>query len=388
MYRTLLVLTLAQSFAQTAAPIVVLLGGIVGTAIAPSPTLATLPVALMIVGTALTAIPAAVFMSHFGRKKGFLLGACGACAAGVLAAWSIVHQDFWTFCLATLLVGSNNAFIQQYRFAVAESVPTERVGPAISTLMLAGVVAAFLGPEVANKMHYALAWGEFTGSFLGLSALMLCAIACLAFYPDSVLQRTHVEAPQRRLSEIVVQPVFLNAVGAALVGYAVMSFMMTATPVSMHTVDHFSLGDTTLVIQSHIVGMYLPSLFSGLLVARFGATRVIAAGLGLLFLCVAIGSLDRALLHYWMALVLLGVGWNFLFVGGTTLLTRTYAPGERFKVQATNDFLVFSCQAISALGSGFVLATLGWSWIVGLCLPLLVLLVPLLVWARLRTVAA
>lgn len=382
--RTLIVLTLAQSFARCGAPIVVLLGGIIGATIAPRPSLATLPVALMIVGTAATTVPAALFMGRFGRKLGFMGAAAYASGAGLLAAWAVVHGNFRVFCLATFLIGSHNAFIQQYRFAVAESVSPDRVGPAISILMLAGVAAAFLGPEVADRLHDALSWGEFTGSFVGLSVLMLCALACLAFYPDSMLEQDQSDQPARPLSEIAAQPLFLAAVAAAVVGYAVMSFVMTATPVSMHMLDHFSLDDTTLVIQSHIMGMYLPSLFTGMLIARFGAVNVIGAGLVLLFACLGIALDNAELFNYWTALVLLGVGWNFLFIGGTTLVTRTYHPGERFKVQALNDLLIFSFQALSALGSGVVLADWGWHWVLLLSLPWLIMLMPLMAWSRLR----
>ncbi|MEX0942029.1 MAG: MFS transporter [Pseudomonadales bacterium] len=377
-YRTLIVLTAAQAFAQTGAPIVVLLGGIVGAMIAPADNLVTLPIALMIVGTAASTVPAALIMSKFGRKAGFLFGGSYACGAGVLAAWAIEIQNFWLFCVATFVIGSHNAFVQQYRFAVAESVPAHKVGPAVSILMLAGVAAAFTGPEVASRLHALGPWGLYSGSFLGLSALMLAAIVLLTFYPGSKLKLEEMQAPQRGLSKIALQPVFLLAVGAAVVGYAVMSLVMTATPVAMHTHDHFSLNDTKIVIQSHIVAMYLPSLFSGFLIARFGSMKIIGVGLALIMGCLVIAFVDRGLMHYWWALVLLGVGWNFLFVGGTTLLTSTYQPGERFKVQALNDFLIFGLQAVAALGSGVILASLGWEWILGLSLPWLVLLLPVM----------
>lgn len=380
--RTVVVLTLAQCFAQCGAPIVVLVGGIVGSAIAPVSGLATLPIAIMIVGTALTTVPAALFMQRFGRKTGFMVSACCACAAGVLAAFSIRESNFWLFCVATLLVGSNVAFVQQYRFAVAESVAPERVGPAVSVLMMAGVVAAFLGPEVANRLHAVVDWGAFSGSFFGLSGLMFCALVCLGFYRDGSMASSSVDQGGRSIVLIATNPLFLLAVGSAVVGYAVMSFIMTATPVSMHATEHFSLDETTLVIQSHIVAMFLPSLFSGLLISRFGARNIIAAGLAVLFVCLGIAWMDRQLFHYWLALVLLGVGWNFLFVGGTTLLTTTYRTAERFRVQALNDFLIFGLQALAALGSGVVLSALGWHWILGLSLPWLVLLLPVFWIAR------
>ena len=383
MYKTVIVLTLAQAFARTAVPIVVLLGGIIGTQIAPTPALATLPVALIFVGTSLTTVPAALFMARFGRKAGFLLGAAYTCAAGLLAAWAVSHGNFWVFCVATLLVGSNNAFVQQYRFAAAESVPSDKIGPAISVLMLAGVAAAIIGPGVANHMRDAFSSIEFAGSFVGLSGLTLVSFVCLLFYRNSMPEEVKTEVAHRSLVEIALQPDFLTAVGAAVVGYGVMSLVMVATPVSMHNVDHISLGNTTLVIQSHIVAMFLPSLFSGLLVAKFGSRKIIAAGLAMLFMCIAIAWSDRQITNYWFALVLLGVGWNFMFVGGTTLLTQTYQPNERFKVQALNDFLIFSFQAAAALGSGAIVNALGWDWVLLLSLPWLLLLIPLMAWSGL-----
>lgn len=387
MYRTLKILTVAQAFAQTGAPIVILLGGIVGTRLAPSPDLATLPVALMIVGTASTTIPAALLMGKFGRKAGFIFGASYCYLAGLLAAFAISRESFVLFCLATFLVGSHNAFIQQYRFAVAESVAPEKVGQSLSLLMLAGVAAAFMGPESAQRLQGASELGEFAGSFLGLSGFMLVALAMLCFYQNTGVDEEADKREQRSLFNIVQQPKFIVAIMAGVVAWSVMSLMMTATPVSMNQVDHFNLADTAWVIQSHIMAMFLPSLFSGFLISRLGAQKVIMAGLALLFACLYIAYLDRQLIHYWWALVLLGVGWNFLFLGGTTLLTQTYRSAERFKVQALNDFIVFSMQAIAALSSGFILVQFGWSWIIGLSLPWLLLLIPVLFLTRNRMAA-
>lgn len=378
MYRTLIVLALAQAFAMTGPPMVILLGGIIGSTLAPSASLATLPVALMIIGTASTTIPAALFMERFGRRTGFLLGAGYACAAGFLAAFAIYIGNFWLFCTATFLVGSNNAFVQQYRFAVAESVPLSKVGNSLSILMFAGVFAAYAGPETAQQLSHSFNWGEYSGSFIGMSGFMLCAFILLAFYPNATFSVSHAHKSQRTLLSIVRNPVFILAVGAAAAGYAVMSLVMTATPVSMHTQEHFSLQDTTWVIQSHIMAMYLPSLFSGFLISRFGAKNIIGAGLALLFACIAVAYVDRQLMHYWWAMVLLGVGWNFLFLGGTTLLTSTYASSERFKVQAFNDFCVFTLQAIGSLGSGYLLIQFGWHWVLALSLPWLIFLLPIL----------
>ena len=384
MSRTLPVLSIAQAFSQTAAPVIVLLGGIVGTRLAPSHDLATLPVAFMIIGTAITTIPAALLMSRIGRKNGFMLSALAASLAGVLAAYAISESNFWLFCASTMIIGGNNAFVQQYRFAVAEVAAPDQVGKSLSILMLAGVVAAWMGPAVAQNLHDKGPWGEFSGSFLGVSALMLVALISLSFYENKPMTSRAVEEQPRALISIVLQLMFLAAVGAAVVGYGVMSLVMTATPVSMHTIDHFSLEDTTWVIQSHIMAMFLPSLFSGFLIDKFGPVKIVFSGLVLMAACLVVGYIERHLMHYWVALILLGVGWNFLFLGGTTLLTKTSTDAERFKVQAFNDFLIFSFQAMAALGSGYLLTQFGWNWVLGFSVPWLVALAVLLLVATVK----
>lgn len=382
MYRTLTVLTLTQAFAQSCAPIVILLGGIVGATLAPDQSLATLPVALMIVGTAATTIPASLLMHRYGRKAMFLVAA-GYCGfAGWLGSYAIDQGSFALFCMATFLVGSHNAFMQQYRFAVAESLPDSKVGPALSVLMLAGVVAAYMGPEAAEKFHNAGST-EFAGSFLAISGFMAMAFILLCFYRNQAFHQDKEEMPSRPLTVIAAQPVFLLAIVAAATGWAVMSFVMTATPVSMHRVDSFSIEDTTWVIQSHVMAMYLPSLFSGFLLSKYGAENLVKAGLVLLVVCLLVGWVDRHLVHYWGSLVLLGVGWNFLFLGGTTLLTRSYQAGERFRVQALNDFLIFSLQALASLSSGWILLTFGWDVLLLLCLPFIAALGLIIAWQRL-----
>lgn len=382
MNRTLPIMFIAQMFGQTGVPVVIFLGGLVGSQLAPEPGLVTLPVAFGIVGVACTTIPAALFMSRFGRKKGFLLGSFYASGACLLAAFAISIGNFWLFCFAAFLIGSNNAFVQQYRFAVAESVSTDRVSTALSILMLAGVVAAWIGPETANQLHD---WQEskpYAGSFIGLAGLAACSFLALLFYKGRRLEVEERDIQQRPLAVIIRQPVLLLAVASAAVGFGVMSLIMTATPVSMHVHDQLSLEDTTWVIQSHIMAMYLPSLFSGFLITRFGARKIIVLGLVMMAISLTVGWLDQQLLHYWWALVLLGIAWNFLFIGGTTLVTTTYYRSESFKVQAFNDFIVFSMQAGGALGSGYILNLLGWHWILSLSIPLLLMLLPLLWLAR------
>ncbi|MBO6566251.1 MAG: MFS transporter [Pseudomonadales bacterium] len=379
-YRTLMVLVVAQCFGQTAAPILVLLGGIVGAQIAPSHELATLPLAIMIAGTACATVPASMLMARFGRKTGFVSGTALAIAAGLIAAWSIEKALFSGFCFASFLIGNYLAFLQQFRFAAAESVSPDDVPKSLSILMLAGIVAAIIGPEAGERFSRVDGLRDFVGSFLGLSVLMTVSLVILlVFYRNTSMESEEVSGEARPLKEVLSQPTLMLAMSSAVVSYTVMSLIMTATPVSMHEMDHHSLEDTTWVVQSHILAMYIPSLFSGILVMKFGVMRIIQSGFVILVACVLVGWGKPELAHYWGALVLLGIGWNFMFLGGTTLLTQTYRASERFKVQALNDFLIFGLQAVGSLGAGLLLASLGWKGVMAFSVPWLILLLPAMV---------
>lgn len=382
-YRTLIVLTIAQCFGHTAAPILVLLGGIVGAQIAPTPDLATLPIAVQILGIASSAIPASMFMSRAGRKAGFLAGTALAIGAALLAAFAISRGSFMLFVLAGFLIGIYIAFMQQFRFAVAESVPSELIPRSLSILMLAGIVSALLGPEVGRRFSEVEGLPLYVGSFLGLAVLLTISFTILLlFYRNSYIESESQDESKRPLSEILKQPKLVLAVAAAAIAYSVMALVMTATPLSMHEIDNFSLEATTRVIQSHILAMYLPSFFSGALITRFGPLKVIKAGFVLMLVCVAIGWGNPQFFHYLGALIFLGVGWNFLFLGGTTLLTQCYRSAERFKVQAVNDFLVFGLQGVGSLSAGVLLASIGWNGVIAFVLPALMILVAVLWFAR------
>jgi len=369
------VLAAAQSFGQTATPILVLLGGIVGARIAPDPSWATLPLAIMIIGVACATIPASLLMSRIGRKAGFLIGSGVAILAGLVAAWSIEVEMFLLFCLASFMIGNYAAFMQQFRFAVAESVPPDDVPKCLSFLMLAGIVAAILGPEVGNRFSRTEGLSDYVGSFLGVSVLMTVSfLILLIFFRNQEVDEAREEEPVRPLGEILAQPKLILAITSAVVGYTIMSLIMTATPVSMHEIDSHSLDDTTWVVQSHILAMYVPSLFSGFLIARFGVFRIIQSGFLIMLGCVAVGWGEPMLMHYWWSMVLLGVGWNFLFLGGTTLLTQSYRSSEGFAVQAINDFLVFGLQAVGSLGAGVLLAVYGWNGVILFSAPWLLVL--------------
>ena len=378
-YRTLIVLTFAQCFGQTAAPILVLLGGIVGAQIAPSIDWATLPIAIQISGIAFATIPASYLMSKVGRKAGFLAGTALAIFASLFAAFAIYQQSFTLFCIASFLIGNYIAFLQQFRFAVADSVPNEQIPKCLSFLMLAGIVAALLGPEVARRFSVIEGLPDYVGSFLGMAAMLTVSfLILLAFYKKTTFEKQDQFSAARPLGKIFRQPTLILAIASAAVGYSVMSLIMTATPLSMHEMDLHSLEETTRVIQSHILAMYVPSFFSGFLISWLGVKRIIQAGFALMIVCIVIGWGQPDFISYWGTLVFLGVGWNFLFLGGTTLLTQSYRASERFKVQAVNDFLVFGLQALGSLSAGILLASIGWSGVMVFALPLLLLLVPII----------
>ena len=369
--RNVLLLSLSNAIGMAGAPAIVLLGGIIGSKLAPRPTLATLPVAALVVGVAVFTVPAAMLMAKIGRRTGFMLSSSVTAVAAFSGIYAIHTQSFVLFCTVAFFVGGNMGFVQQYRFAAAESVEPSQVSKAISFVLLGGIVAAFLGPEIAKRAKDLLPYGLYSGSFAAIGALYLANTGLLSFLEEPEQKLESSVGEKRPLGTIIRQPVYLTALFAALVAYAVMAFIMTATPVSMHVIDNFSIDQTAWVIQSHVLAMFIPSLFTGFLISRFGLSRIMTAGTLMMMACVAVALVDRHFIHYWTGLVLLGVGWNFLFVGATTLLTQCYEPSERFKAQAFNDFSVFGFQAVASLSAGTVIFVAGWEVLNALSLPLL-----------------
>jgi len=384
-YRNLSVLALSSMLATSGVAIVVLTAGIIGADLAPSLEWATLPASLMIVGLALMTIPAAMIMKRIGRRKGFMISAVVAGLSALLAAYAIALGSFAIFCLAVMLIGTNSAFAQQYRFAAAESVEPRFAGRAVSFLLLSGVVAGFLGPEIARRTANLLPVA-YSGSFVALALLYALVLVVLLFMREVRPVESQAGAgsgqEERPLRQIISQPNYFAAVLAGTVAYGVMSFIMTATPVHMHNQAGFTLGATALVIESHIIAMFLPSLFTGFLLERFGGLRVMLVGIAAMLGTVLLGLVSSELLEYWAALVLLGVGWNFLFVGATVKLTGTYRPAERFKAQGFNDFSIFSVQALLSLSAGVVLFRTSWGMLNMMMLPLLALVLTAVVLTR------
>lgn len=376
---------LAQAFAMCAAPLVVFAGGLIGKQLAPDSSFATLPVAVMVLGTALAVYPAALIANKKGRKLVFLGAMILGAVASLVAVYALQIESFSGFVVAALLIGIVLACIQQFRFAAMESVAPDLMPIAASRLLLAGIIAAYLGPELVT-IGQALHAQIFTGAFYLLAGCFVMAfLLILLGYHNTEIKHQEGQVSQRSFGQILSHPGILLAMGSAAVGFAVMSFIMTATPISMHEMNHYNLEETKWVIQSHIMAMFVPSLFSGWLVRRLGFTTMMWAGLGIYSICLFIAYWDQSLVHYWGALVLLGLGWNLLFVAGTALLPQMYQANEAHRVQGLNDLVVFSAQAIASLGSGVLLLLLGWQGLMWIALPIIAIQVILLMnWRRTR----
>ncbi len=359
--RNVIVLGLAQLLAACGQVVTVLLGGLVGAALAPDLRLATLPVTAATLGIAAATLPCGWLMGWLGRRATFVIGAGWAAAGAGFAALAIGASSFWLYCAACAVVGSNLAFTAQYRYAAAESVPPALVSRAVSWVMLGTIVAAAVSPWMTVAARDWLG-PEYLGSYLLLGAVFAAgSLVLLAYREPRPAVEQSTDAPSRPWREIAAQPEFRVAVSAAAAAYGVMALVMTATPVSMHSMDGHSVEATAAVLQSHVLAMYLPSLVSGLLVARLGVLPMLAIGLAAEAACALFASLGHGVGHYWIALVALGLGWNLLFVGGTTLLTRTYRPSERYRVQALNDFVMFGVMATGSLLAGVLVNTVGWA---------------------------
>jgi MFS family permease len=351
--------------------VTVILGGIVAADIAPRPSLATVPISIAIVATALTTIPASLLMRRIGRRAGFIFGASIGLVGGLVAAQAVVHASFLSFCAATVLLGSSMAFTQQYRFAAAESAPPERLSQAISYVLIGSLGAAIVNPQLALAARWLIPGTEYAGSFVAVSILYAATIAVLSRLTVPAPSVPARAAPSDAPRTSFATPQFRMAVFAGACAYAVMSFVMTAAPISMHHVDHHNVEATTWVVQSHVLSMYLPSLFTGNVIARFGERKVMMWGGALLATCAGVSLFGHQLMHYWLGLVTLGLGWNLLFVAGTTLLSRSVDPANRHRAQALNDFTVFGSQACASLLAGLAVQSIGWRALNLVTLPLL-----------------
>jgi MFS family permease len=386
-HKTLALLAACQGLLLINGAGLISMQGLVGYMLTDTKSLATLGATTYVIGSALAAMPAALWMARVGRRAGFMTGAFINIVGCGLAALALHLRSFPLFCAATAVIGIYQAIGLQYRFAAAEvAAPADRA-KAISWVLAGGIAGGILGPE---SMRLARDWfaTPFAGSFIVLAAYALLAMV--------VQSRVHVPKPTREersgggrpLGEIMRQPVFIVAVISAAFGYGIMNLLMVATPLAMDFCSH-PFAQAAMVIQWHVVGMYAPGLFTGSLIRRYGTLKVILAGVALVGGCVAVALSGTTVTHFLVALALLGVGWNFMYTGGTTLLTESYAPVEKARAQGANDFAVFATMGVSSFSSGALVSVAGWERMNMLALPVLAVVVVAVVWlSRLRRVPA
>ncbi len=365
-------ITLAQTLGMVTAPIVIFVGGFLGVALAPTASMATLPIASLVVGSAVASMPAALIMQKIGRRSGFIYATMLALLGSILAFYSVRNGNFWGLCFSIMLLGMHLAFVQQFRFAALEWVKPEQAATTASVVLLGGLVAAWVGPEMV-MLGKELFSQTFSGVFVLLALSHCLLLVVLNFIPFAQSAHHDQGGSGRPLKELLMTPAIGAAMASGAVAYGVMSLIMTATPVSMSEIQDFPLTQTKTVIQSHIMAMFLPSLITPLLLRWFSMLNILILGLVAMSLAITIAIFDQGYWGYWSALVCLGLGWNFLFVGGTTLLTQSYDPQEGFRVQAVNELCVFSTQAITSLMAGWLVFSFGWFAINLLAIPLLIL---------------
>ncbi|HEX6297306.1 MAG TPA: MFS transporter [Burkholderiales bacterium] len=358
------------------------INGLAGLALAPYAALATLPVTCWVLGGALGTMPASLHMKRVGRKRGLTWGTLWGVVGALLAASAIWMQSFWLLCFSTLVWGVYNAYGQYYRFAAADVSSQDFRATAISLVLAGGLVGGLLGPAL-SRWTVDLAGPRFMGAYLALIAFALATMVLLHFIriPDpTTAERT---ATGRPLAEIATQPKFIVAVLSGAVGYGVMNFLMVSTPIAMRACGH-PYGDAAFVVSWHVVGMFAPSFITGGLIRRFGVLPVMLAGVLLNFAAIGIALSGISVAQFWWSMVVLGVGWNLLYIGGTTLLTETYRPEERAKAQGANDQAIFVIMVVSSLTSGATVTTAGWERVNLLAVPMVAVVAVALLWFMLR----
>jgi MFS family permease len=371
--RTTLVLSICFALSATSVALNVAVAPLAGLALAPRPGLATLPVSLFVIGIMTTSIPASLLMQRIGRRDGFLVGLlAGAIGAGS-AVIALATGNFVLLCFGTMLMGVMNGTAQFYRFAAAEIAPPSFKARAISYVMAGGVVAGVLGPMLASGT-VDLTPTSYLGNYATIVALYALVALILQWVKLPEVQEVEGARPARPLKFIVRDPGFTFAAVAAMAAYGIMSLLMTATPLAMRGDGH-AFSSSAFVIQGHVVAMFLPSFFTGRLIEKFGIRRIIGAGIASMGLCVNIALLGQTVPHYWVALALLGLGWNLMFVAGTTALTKVHRTSERAKVQGLNDFLVFGSAAAGSFLAGYLIDSVGWRAVNFAVIPVLVVAV-------------
>ena len=368
--RNLFILSIGQTFSFTAPVVNILLSGIIGSQLINIDYLSTLPTAMMIVGVAASTLVASKIMSIKGRRYGFSLACLVSSFSSLLCAYAIYNASFVIYCFGNFFIGFAIAFAQQYRFAASETVSKENIPRAISMVLLLGIVAALIGSNIVSVSENLMSV-KYVGSYIFLSILTLIPFPCFLFYSDNHSENINKNNNTGSILSLFSNHQIVQAISSAGVGYIIMSIIMTATPISMHIFEKFTLFKTGIVIQLHVVGMFLPSLITGDLIKKFGHSNIIYTGIVLLFLCIINNFFFQSYYGYMIGLILLGIGWNFLFVTGSSLLVISYKKEDKFRAQGLNDFVVFSTQAIGALSAGIILFATNWTILNLLCIPFL-----------------
>ena len=383
--RNALVLAIAQALAGGNNTVIAATAGIIGVMLAPDPGLATLPVTVMVLGMWFGTLPLGYLARTYGRRFALQTGSVVGTLAGLVSCAAVLNASFELFLAGAFGCGFYAAAHQSYRFAATDTASDDFKPKAISFVLAGGVMAGVIGPTVVIVSKDMWAPHLFAATFIAQSALAMLAGLVLTQLksPPPVSREERERNGGRSLGEIARDPLFIVAVACGVVSYVIMNLVMTSAPIAMVGCGH-SITESTLGIQWHVLGMYAPSFFTGHLILRFGVFRIIAIGLLLLLGSAMVGIAGLSIAHFWIALVLLGVGWNFAFIGATTLVTRCHRPQERNKVQALNDFLIFGTMALGSLASGKMLASFGWVWVNAVVFPPVLAVGALLAWVALR----
>jgi len=384
--RNVALLACCQALLLTNNVTLISVGALAGYALAHDKVFATAPQAAYVIGALLGTFPASMWMRRVGRRNGFLTGGVFGLAGSALATYAIASASLPLLCAGTLLIGIYNASGQYYRFAAADSSPLEFRPKAISYMLAGGLVGGLVGPEISKYTRLAME-PMFMATYGSLFVYCVVAMAIVSRLQLPPLAEVHSDVPARPLAEIARQPVFLVAAGVAALGYGTMNLLMTATPLAMGFCG-LPYSASATVIGSHVIAMFAPSFFTGSLIKRFGVLNVMLAGAACQAACVAIALSGQLVAHFWWALVLLGLGWNFLYIGGTTLLTEAYRPSERAKVQGANEVTIFSVQAVSAFSSGVLVNARGWATLNHVALPLIAVGATAIVWLMAHRIRA
>ncbi|PPR79351.1 MAG: hypothetical protein CFH01_00477 [Alphaproteobacteria bacterium MarineAlpha2_Bin1] len=374
--KNVLILSSCQAFFTSTTSVIALTAGLIGYQLIEfNQAYATVPISAMVIGTAISTAPVAKLMSNKGRKTAFIIGNLIAIIGCLTCLYGIYFKLFWFFTFGIFLIGCFSAFAHQYRFAAADMADQKFKPKAISLVLAGGVFAAYLGPEIASRTSNYFEKYIYLGSYSAVLLILIVSLFFINFINIPRFEFEELNKNSRKLIDIIKQPIFILSVSSSTIGFSVMILIMTATPIAMIEHCGHKLNDAKIVIQWHVIAMFAPSFFTGSLINYIGILRVIGIGILFMFFSISMALLGTELIHFWLSMFFLGLGWNFMFVGGSTLLTSTYKINETSKSQGFHDFVVFYSVALSSIGSGILLEFYGWSGVGFGAIPLMIFIV-------------